>query len=198
MFRELLEQKTAGLVRVSEEQFRSLEAHYELLKRWNSVLNLTSLHTVTEAVDRHYFESLFLAAHLPPGPLRVVDIGSGAGFPGFPVAVLRPDCAVTLVESHRRKAVFLREATRHMENVIVLPARAERIQEWFDHGVSRAVAYRDLVPVLKKIANSADLLTGAEAPPEELGFIWKQILKLPTGQGRYLRLGVSRETSGTT
>ena len=198
MFRELLEERTAGLIHLSNEQFRSLETHYAQLKRWNAVLNLTSVRTVKEAVDRHYFESLFLAAHLPPGPLRVVDIGSGAGFPGVPVAVLRPECTVTLVESHRRKAVFLRDVTRSMDNVIVLPKRAEEIQECFDHAVSRAVAYRDLLPVLKQIAKNADLLTGAEVPPDELGFMWKRVLQVPTGHSRFLRSGVSRGTDGFT
>src|SRR5262249_34337860 len=107
------------------EQVRALAEHYDLLCRWNRGLNLTRVDRLEEAVVRHYCESLFLAAHLPSDPVRVVDIGSGAGFPGIPVAVARPDCTVTLVESHRRKAVFLRDATRRMPNVRVLADRAE-------------------------------------------------------------------------
>ena len=59
-----------------------------------STLNLTRI----DSIERNYGESLFLGGILPPGPLRICDIGSGAGFPGFPVAILRPDCQVTLIE----------------------------------------------------------------------------------------------------
>src|SRR5581483_9324513 len=97
--------------------------------RWNKTLNLTRVESLEQAVERHYAESLFLAAHLPVGALRIVDVGSGPGFPGFPVAVVRGDCAVTLVESHQRKAVFLREASRPLENVEVVAKRAEDVGE---------------------------------------------------------------------
>jgi 16S rRNA (guanine527-N7)-methyltransferase len=88
------------------DEYPALRAHFELLQRWNKSLNLTRI----DSVERNYGESLFLGRHLPPGPLRICDIGSGAGFPGFPVAVLRPDCEITLIEAHQRKAVFLKEA----------------------------------------------------------------------------------------
>src|SRR5271157_4701791 len=137
-----------------------------MLLRWNRKLNLTSIRNREEAIQRHYYESLFLAMHLPPGAWKIADVGSGAGFPGFPVAVLRPDCQVTLIESHQRKAVFLREASRKQANIRVLAKRAEDVKERFDWVISRAVSYEDLSPVLKKLAPNADLLTGGEAPPE--------------------------------
>src|SRR5690242_14425854 len=118
-------------------QFERLGAHYELLLKWNRVLNLTSVRSLNEAAERHYGESLFLASRLPAGSFRIVDIGSGAGFPGFPVAVARPDCQITLVESHQRKAVFLREASRGMPNVAVGAQRAESVSENFDWAISR-------------------------------------------------------------
>src|SRR5262245_43642475 len=100
-------------------QIDSLRWYYDLLLRWNRVLNLTPITDGREAVQRHYCESLFVGTVLPPTELRIVDIGSGAGFPGFPLAVLRPDCSITLVESHQRKAVFLREASRGATNLRV-------------------------------------------------------------------------------
>jgi 16S rRNA (guanine527-N7)-methyltransferase len=100
MFADLLRQRLAGIVELSPGQVEALEAHYRLLLRWNRTLNLTSIRKIEEAVERHYCESLFLGTHLPQDLLRIADIGSGAGFPGFPVAVLRPDCSVTLIESH--------------------------------------------------------------------------------------------------
>ncbi len=171
------------------EQFEVLQQHYDLLRRWNKVLNLTSIEDVKEAAERHYGESLFLAAHLPAGPLRIADFGSGAGFPGFPVAVARPDCTVALVESHQRKAVFLREASRKLANVRVLARRADSIAEPFDFVVSRAVSYEDLGSCLARLAPSAALLTGADAPPEILAFRWEDPIRLPWGKQRFLRIG---------
>lgn len=206
MFRELLRQKLAGVASPSPQELRALEEHYELLVRWNRVLNLTSIEGLAEAVERHYCESVFLAAHLPPGAFRLVDLGSGAGFPGLPVAVLRPDCTVTLVEAHRRKAVFLREASRQLPNVRVLSARFGEVTEApFDRVISRAVSYEDLTPALERIGRAADLLTGDEDPPESLGFVWETPMRLPWGRNRFLRsgvprkapkVGVSRETAG--
>jgi len=195
VFRELLRQKLNGILTLSGAQAEALEAHYDLLCRWNSRLNLTSIDSMEEAVERHYCEALFLAVHLPRASLRIVDIGSGAGFPGIPVAVVRPDCFVILVESHTRKSVFLREATRQFSNVTVLGKRAEAISDTFDCAVSRAVSYEDLLPILRRLSRRADLLTGAEVPPDELGFQWQTAVLLPWGRQRYLRTGVSRETS---
>lgn len=194
MFREALLQRIAGIVTLRSEQVDALERHYELLVRWNRTLNLTSIDSEERIVERHYCESLFLASHLEPKPLSIVDVGSGAGFPGIPVAVFRPDCAVTLIESHQRKAVFLREATRQSKNITVLAQRAEVVLNHYDFAVSRAVGYDALFPVLKRLADSADLLTGSEEPTQNSGFEWKPPIPLPWGDQRYLRMGVSRET----
>jgi 16S rRNA (guanine527-N7)-methyltransferase len=174
---------------LTAEQEAALEAHLELLLRWNKSLNLTAIRSREEAIERHYCESLFLGSRLPAGPLRIADVGSGAGFPGFPVAVLRPDCAVTLIESHQRKAVFLKEAARKTPNVRVLAKRAEDIAEAFDWVISRAVSYEDLAPFLKKLAPNADLLTGAEGPPASLGLVWDPPVALPWGKQRFLWAG---------
>jgi 16S rRNA (guanine527-N7)-methyltransferase len=115
---------------------------------------------VSESVRFHYCESLFLARFLPSGPHRIVDIGSGGGFPGIPVAIFRPDCEISLVESHQRKAVFLREAARELSNVKVIPKRAEDVQERFDWLISRAVAPMDVLRL--KISNKIALLIGEE------------------------------------
>ena len=179
---------------VTTEQADALEAHYVLLCRWNKVLNLTRIDKLEEAIERHYSESLFLAKHLKPG--RIVDIGSGGGFPGFVVAVARPDCAVTLVESHQRKAVFLREAARKLPNVRVLAKRAEDVHEAFDCLISRAVSYEDLTNSIGRLAERIALLTGSEEPPEDWPIAWS-VEQLPWGKNRLLRLGqiVSRETA---
>jgi 16S rRNA (guanine527-N7)-methyltransferase len=188
VFRELLKRSSA----LPDESLAALEAHYELMLRWNKVLNLTRVERVEDAVDRHYVESLFVASHLPEGAWRIADIGSGAGFPGIPVAVSRPDCQVTLIESHQRKAVFLREATRKLANVKVVASRAEQVKERFDWVISRAVSFQDLKSSLRSLAPRAALLIGAELPPRELGFEWEPAVPLPSGNSRFLI--VSRET----
>ena len=185
MFAELLRREFV----LPGDQVAKLEAHYNLLIKWNRVLNLTTIYKVEEAVERHYWEALFLASHLPPGNLRLVDVGSGAGFPGFPVGVVRPDCEITLVESHQRKAVFLREATRELPNLHIVAGRAESVSGEFDRAMSRAVSYEDLSKTLKSFAPAADLLTGAEEPPPELGFRWDPPIQLPWGKQRFLRHG---------
>src|SRR5438067_1421660 len=113
-FKELLSGEFAPFGSLTEQQLSLLEHHYSLLLRWNETINLTRISDLPNSVRYHYCESLYLARSLPPRPLTIVDIGSGAGFPGIPVAVYRPDCSVDLVESHGRKAVFLKEAVREL------------------------------------------------------------------------------------
>jgi 16S rRNA (guanine(527)-N(7))-methyltransferase RsmG len=189
VFADALRERIAGAATLSPGQIALLEAHYQLLLHWNRKLNLTTVLGLEEAVERHYCESLFLASRLPAGSLRIADVGSGPGFPGFPVAVLRPECAVTLIESHQRKAVFLREASRALGNVRVLAKRAEDVGDEFDWVISRAVSYKDLAANLKRLAPSAALLSGAEEPPANLGFGWEAPVALPWGQQRVLRIG---------
>jgi len=189
VFPELLRERMSGILELSAEQVEELERHYALLRRWNRVLNLTSIKSTEEAVERHYCESLFLAARLPKTKLRIADIGSGAGFPGFPVAVVRDDCEVTLIESHQRKAVFLREASRGRQSIRVLSQRAEDVDEHFDLVVSRAVSYENLEAPLKRLAPAADLLTGAEEAPKGCSFVWDAPVRMPWGEHRFLRMG---------
>jgi 16S rRNA (guanine527-N7)-methyltransferase len=173
----------AELAPLSPLQIKQLETHYELLTRWNKVLNLTSLQDPKEIIERHYGESLFLGGHLPPGALRIADVGSGAGFPGIPVAILRSDCSVALIESHQRKSVFLREATREINNIRVIGQRAEDVMDRFDWVISRAV--KEPPALAENVA-----FLGGEEPPVLHCFTWNKI-KLPWGRHRFLWLGRS-------
>jgi len=187
-FRDLLCRCAA----LTDAQAAALERHYELLCRWNRVLNLTRVEKLEEAVERHYCESLFLANAIPDIPgLRIADVGSGPGFPGFPLAVVRPQAQVTLIESHQRKAVFLREASRGMSNVRVLAVRAEDCAERFQWLVSRAVSYADLADPVSRFGARVALLTGGEEPPAAWRRFWDRI-PIPGARQRFLR--VSRET----
>lgn len=195
MFAELLAERLRGVAELSQGQVGALAAHYDLLARWNKVLNLTAVRTPEEAVERHYCESVFLGAHLPPGPLAVADIGSGAGFPGIPVAILRPDCRVALIESHQRKAVFLREASRGLANIEVVARRAEVVEGVYGWAVSRAVKAIDIAAVLSRMAENVALLAGEERP-DAASIAWEEPIRLPWGERRFLWIGktVSRGT----
>ena len=197
MFAELLAGRLKGICELTAAQVALLESHYELLLRWNKVINLTAIRNPEEAVERHYCESVFLTIHIPGGQLRVADIGSGAGFPGIPVAVLRPDCEVALIESDHRKSAFLREATRGYANVRVVRERAECVKEEFDWVLSRGVNVGEVD--LARLGTGSAIL-GGELPPEAAGFRWEPRIRLPWGERRHLWVGhrssgcVSRET----
>lgn len=187
MFRELLIAEFSPYGTLSPDQLVHLETHYELLLRWNEKLNLTRIRSAEEAVRFHYCESLFLGRALPAGPQRVVDIGSGAGFPGFPVAVLRPEFRVDLVDSHRRKAVFLREATRGLPNVQVLARRAEGWQDEYDWLIARAVRADDILGL--RLARNLALLMSSDDALNVPG----RVERVPWGDRRAI-VFVSRET----
>jgi 16S rRNA (guanine527-N7)-methyltransferase len=158
MFKELLAAEFAPYGALSDVQLAQLERHYQSLSRWNERLNLTRIVSLAESIQFHYCESLFLGRFLPSGPLRILDVGSGAGFPGIPVAVFRPECEVTLVESHQRKAVFLRESSRELKNVAVASKRAEDVDGTFDWVISRAVTPSDVLKL--SVARCFALLIG--------------------------------------
>jgi 16S rRNA (guanine527-N7)-methyltransferase len=87
--------------------------YLELIIKWNARINLTAIRTPEEIIRRHFGESLFVGAHLGAcGTL--LDFGSGAGFPGVPIQLLRPEVQVTLAESHGKKAAFLHEVVRSL------------------------------------------------------------------------------------
>jgi 16S rRNA (guanine527-N7)-methyltransferase len=154
--------------------------------KWNRTINLTAIRKLDEIVERHYAECVFAASLLGSG-VSVVDVGSGAGFPGIPIAIVVPGASVTLVESHQRKAAFLREATREMRNVRVVSRRAEEVEGGFDWLVSRAVSGEDLTPVLG-LGRSIMLLTGAEEAPAVAGVEWESA-PMPWGKRRFVRVG---------
>lgn len=189
MFVEVLRKQLPLLeIELSDRQMCQLEHHFNLLNRWNKVMNLTSIKDLAEIVPMHYCESLFLGTRLPESLVKICDIGSGAGFPGVPVAILRPDVQVALVESNQRKSVFLREAIRELSNARVIPKRAEQVLEGFDWAVSRAVNYGQIDVSLSRLAPNVALLAGEDCPGDR--FTWNKI-KLPWGERRFLWLGSS-------
>jgi 16S rRNA (guanine527-N7)-methyltransferase len=199
-FSELLERELRPWVRLSADQIHQLYKHYELLKLWNKKINLTSIRSGTEMVIRHYGESLFFGSSFPGNAhdIKVADIGSGAGFPGVPLAVLKPDWQVSLIESNRRKAVFLSESARNFGNVSVLARRAEEVTVQFDWIVSRAVDPKAVLENVPRLASRVGLMIG-EADFSTIkssgNIAWADPVQLPWGDRRICVYGeVSRET----
>jgi len=111
-----------------------------LLLRWNARTNLTAVRDEDGILTRHFVESIACARALRPGIASLLDFGSGAGFPGIPIALCRPEIAVTLAESQGKKAAFLREAVRTLGlSAMVHSGRAETLPARFDCVTLRAV-----------------------------------------------------------
>src|SRR5882672_11471918 len=182
-FADLLKSELQGRVDLSDFQIEQLHEHYELLQRWNRKINLTSIPSGAEAVIRHYCESLFFAVNLPVTEnANIADLGSGAGFPGVPMAIVRPGWAVALIESHQRKAVFLREAARSLANARVLASRGEDVVESFDWLISRAVDPKDVLANVPRLAPGVGLMLGEDdwnALKMTSAIAWAAALRLP-------------------
>jgi len=170
---------------LSQSQIAQLYGHYELLIRWNQRMNLTTVKPGPEMVIRHYCESLFFAAHLPASQdISVLDAGSGAGFPGIPMAILKPAWRITLIESNQRKAVFLRESTRQLPNVAVTAQRVERITAQADWIVARAVDPKEILLQVSRLALNIGLMIGEDdfsAIRTNSRIAWAEPLRLPWG-----------------
>jgi 16S rRNA (guanine527-N7)-methyltransferase len=121
--------------------YEQLTVYLDLILKWNARTNLTAIRSPQEIVRRHFGESLFAGGHLGLCT-TALDFGSGAGFPGIPIQLLRPDLQVTLGESQGKKAAFLREVCRELGlKSEVFPARIETLppDRLFDMVVMRAV-----------------------------------------------------------
>jgi 16S rRNA (guanine527-N7)-methyltransferase len=173
------------VVFLSEVQIGQLFHHYSLLLRWNQKMNLTTVKPGPEMVIRHYCESLFFAAHLPAHEdISVMDLGSGAGFPGVPIAVLEPDWHVTLVESSQRKAVFLRESSRDIRNISVLAERIEAATAQVDWVVARAVDPVEVLRQVRRLAQNVGIMLGEEdfsSIRQDSRIAWAEPVRLPWG-----------------
>jgi 16S rRNA (guanine527-N7)-methyltransferase len=153
---------SAAGVTLSEAQHALLSRYLDLLLAANERMNLTRITDRVAAEVQHVGDALTLLPFLPPGRFRLVDVGSGGGVPGIPVAIARPDATVMLVESTKKKAAFLRETVAKLKltNVSVSEWRAEDVgrsnsRETFDVAVARAVATLDwlaewCLPLVKK------------------------------------------------
>ncbi len=102
----------AGLQELKPEVVSGFDEYLSLILRWNARMNLTAIRDSNGILTRHFVESIACAQLLPLGIHSLLDFGSGAGFPGIPIALCREEIQVTLSESQGKKAAFLQEAVR--------------------------------------------------------------------------------------
>ncbi len=186
----------------STEQLAAIETYLDLLLKWNSKLNLTSIRGPDEIISRHFGESLFAATQLFPSSeskASAIDVGSGAGFPGLPLKLWAPSLRLTLVESNQRKATFLREIIRALElkNTEVLNARAETVSVRANLVTLRAVERFDQVlPIAAKLVNSSGriaILIGEPQIEKATTLLpevrWQKPIAIPQSRSRVLLTG---------
>jgi len=131
-------------ISVSDIQVDQIQRYMALLSKWNDAMNLTAIQDPLEILYRHFCESMFGASLIPVENGRLADVGSGGGFPGLPLKIIRPDLEVCLIDSNVKKATFLAEAVRELAlaNTRVLVSRYEELDEEIaplDIACSRAV-----------------------------------------------------------
>jgi 16S rRNA (guanine527-N7)-methyltransferase len=196
-----------GNSKLSDAQLSCISMYIDILVRWNARVNLTAVRDEENIVARHFGESLFAAQvsarNLAAGA-HVVDVGSGAGFPGLPVRILAPQLHVTLIESNNKKVTFLREVIRALglSGVDVFAERAENFPAASAELVTlRAVErFESILPTATRLVAPGGrlaLLIGRDQVQhaKQLTILdWDSPLPLPGSNQRVLLLGSKRST----
>ena len=154
---EMLEEANLKGIQIDEEAFNE---YMVLLLEWNEKMNLTSITEPEEIIEKHFYDCL-LPIFSNPIKGKVIDVGSGAGFPGLVFAIVKPDVQITLLEPRNKRCTFLKEVVHQLglKNVEIVNERAEDYgkihREIFDISIARAVAPLNIlaelcVPFVKK------------------------------------------------
>lgn len=180
---------------VPEATLDALYAHYQELQRWAPIVSLVGPGAGPEIIERHYAEAFLALTWLDPGAKTLVDIGSGAGFPGFVLAAARPDLDVTLVEPRERRWSFLAQAARRASlnlrclNVRVAAPLPAGLPERIDIVTLRALRPEAILPPLaERLAHGAQILLWAGESNPELppGFAPRRVLEMAGSNVRRL------------
>ncbi len=194
-------------ISVTGEQVVLIQQYIRTLLRWNEKLNLTAIREPLEILYRHFCESMFAAGAIPVDKGRLADIGSGPGFPGIPLKIVRPELELCLVESNIKKGTFLAEIVRELRltNTRVQISRYEELGEELaplDYVCSRAVG--EFVPFLEwagseRVAANQVILWIGGRDLEEIrkmkNWEWREPILIPKSLQRYLLVGKKKEMS---
>ena len=191
-------------ITLSDVQVAYIQQYTKTLQRWNEKLNLTAIKDPLEILHRHFCESMYAAVAVPINSGRLADIGSGPGFPGLPLKILRPELQLVLVESNIKKGTFLAEVIRELGllNARVLISRYEELGEELaplDFVCSRAVGefgpFLDWAASDRVSAGRVILWIGGRDLDEarkSVQWDWQEPIAVPQSLRRYLLVGSKR------
>jgi 16S rRNA (guanine527-N7)-methyltransferase len=192
-----------------DAQVLQIQQYIEILLAWNEKVNLTAIRDPLEILYRHFCESMYASVAIPMENGRLADVGSGGGFPGLALKIIRPSLRVFLVESNIKKATFLAEVIREigLKDAQVLVRRYEELSEEMaplDYVCARAVGeYPDFLEWAgseQTAAKKVILWIGARDLPEIqkiAGWDWQEPIAVPHSLRRFLLFG-SKKPSLTT
>jgi 16S rRNA (guanine527-N7)-methyltransferase len=152
-----------------EEYLISFKTYLLELKKWNRAHNLTGIKEDADIITKHFLDSLLYMKGMPQGALKVADIGSGAGFPGIPIKIIRPEIEMYLIESSVKKTLFLRHVIKllKIKNIEVIEERVEHIKESFivDIAMTRALfTIDDFIKSASPIVKDGGMLIHSKGP----------------------------------
>lgn len=191
-------------IELDSGQVSAIQRYLSLLLAWNDKVNLTSIRDPLEMLYRHFCESMFAAIAIPLDRGRLADVGSGGGFPGVPLKIMRPQLDVFLIESNIKKATFLAEVVRDLglSEIRVLVSRYEELSEEvapLDVVCARAVGeyYQLLAWAGSKgvAAKQAVLWVGGNDLEEIVtieGWDWRDPIAVPHSLRRFLLVGTRK------
>lgn len=195
-------------IEAEAEQIAAIQRYMAMLLGWNEKINLTAIRDPLEMLYRHFCESMYAAVAVPIGAGRLADVGSGGGFPGVALKILRQDLQVFLIESNVKKATFLAEVVRELElaDARVLVSRYEELGEEIaplDYVCSRALGEFGKFLAWagsERVAAGQVMLWVGGRDIEEIkniqGWSWREPISIPHSLQRFLLVG-SREITAT-
>jgi len=193
-----------------DDQVLQIQQYIRILLTWNEKINLTAIRDPLEILYRHFCESMYAAEIIAERGGRLADVGSGGGFPGLPLKIIRPDLRVFLVESNLKKATFLAEVIRELglNDAQVLVRRYEELHEEIaplDYVCSRALgefpAFLNWAASDQIGAKQVILWIGARDLPEienVSGWDWREPIQVPHSLRRLLLVGTKKPLASSS